>query len=193
MLNTISLMGRVASAPELRSTQSGVSVTTWTLAVDRDFQSGGTNRECDFISCVAWNKTAEFIAKYFGKGRMIAITGTLHSRTYDDKNGTKHYVTEVYADSADFTGEPKPAQNAQNAPYSAPQAQGYNNTNVQPQAPQRAPQTAQQANPNGYPSPYMYAPPRDQAVQQTPQQAAASDMSADFAAFGTFDEQGLPF
>lgn len=186
-LNKVIIMGRIAHNLELKQTQSGSAVLSFTVAIDR--YSKDEEKAADFISCVAWNKTAEFIAKYFGKGRMIAITGTLHSRTYDDKNGTKHYVTEVYVDSADFTGEPKHMENAQNGAYSHAQPQGYNNTNTQLQAPQ----AAQQVNPNGYPSPYMYAPPREQAVQQTPQQATAPDMSADFAAFGTFDEQGLPF
>lgn len=190
-LNKVIIMGRITHDLEMKQTQSGTAVLSFSVAVDR--YSKDEEKAADFISCVAWNKIAEFIAKYFGKGRMIAITGTLHSRTYDDKNGTKHYVTEVYVDSADFTGEPKHTENAQNAPYSAPQAQGYNNAPAQPATQYSAPQAAQQANPNGYSSPYMYAPPREQTVQQTPQQAAAPDMSADFAAFGTFDEQELPF
>jgi single-strand DNA-binding protein len=181
-LNKVIIMGRITHNLEVKQTPSGTAVLSFSVAIDR--YSKDEEKAADFISCVAWNKTAEFIAKYFGKGRMIAITGTLHSRTYDDKNGSKHYVTEVFVDSADFTGEPKPAENAQNAPYSAPQAQGYSNANAQPQAPQRAPQAAQQANPNGYPSPYMYAPPREQL---------APDTSADFADFEVFSEDGVPF
>lgn len=158
-LNQVIIMGRITKELEIKQTPSGTAVLSFTVAVDR--YSKDTEKAADFISCVAWNKTAEFIAKYFGKGRMIAIIGTLHSRTYDDKNGTKHYVTEVYVDSADFTGEPKLAENAQNGAYSA-----------------------QQANPNGYPSPYMYAPPREQP---------APDTSADFADFEVFSEDGVPF
>lgn len=190
-LNKAILMGRITHDLEMKQTPSGTAVLSFSIAVDR--YSKDEEKAADFISCVAWNKTAEFIVKYFGKGRMIAITGTLHSRTYDDKNGSKHYVTEVYVDSADFTGEPKLTGSAQSGAYSHAQPQGYNNAPAQPATQYSAPQAAQQANPNGYPSPYMYAPPREQAVQQTPQQAAAPDMSADFAAFGTFDEQGLPF
>lgn len=190
-LNKAILMGRITHDLEMKQTQSGTAVLSFSIAVDR--YSKDEEKAADFISCVAWNKTAEFIAKYFSKGRMIAITGTLHSRTYDDKNGSKHYVTEVFVDSADFTGEPKLTGSAQSGAYSHAQPQGYNNAPAQPATQYSAPQTAQQANPNGYPSPYMYAPPREQAVQQTPQQAAAPDMSADFAAFGTFDEQGVPF
>jgi single-strand DNA-binding protein len=181
-LNKAIIMGRITHNLEMKQTTNGQTVLSFTIACDR--YSKTEEKAADFISCVAWNKTAEFIGKYFGKGRMIAVTGTLHSRTYDDKNGSKHYVTEVFVDSADFTGEPKPAENAQNAPYSAPQAQGYSNAPAQPATQYSAPQTAQQANPNGYPSPYMYAPPREQP---------APDTSADFADFEVFSEDGVPF
>ena len=115
MLNTISLMGRVASAPELRSTQSGVSVTTWTLAVDRDFQSGGTNRECDFISCVAWKKTAEFVAKYWpDKGQMMGLVGRLQSRKWEDKTGAKRVSWEVIVESVYFCGKQDNSEKSSN-------------------------------------------------------------------------------
>jgi single-strand DNA-binding protein len=178
-LNKVIIMGRITHNLEVKQTPSGTAVLSFSVAIDR--YSKDEEKAADFIFCVAWNKTAEFIAKYFGKGRMIAITGTLHSRTYDDKNGSKHYVTEVFVDSADLTGEPKPAENAQSGAYSRAQPQGYNNTNTQPQTSQRTSQTAQQANPNGYPSPYMYAPPRDKP---------APDTSADFE---VFSEDGTPF
>lgn len=115
MLNTISLMGRVASAPELRTTQSGVSVTTWTLAVDRDFQSGGTNRECDFISCVAWKKTAEFVAKYWpDKGQMMGLVGRLQSRKWEDKTGAKRVSWEVIVESVYFCGKQDNSEKSSN-------------------------------------------------------------------------------
>ncbi len=107
MLNSVILMGRLTADPELRSTQNGTSVTQFTLAVDRDFVKQGEERQTDFISCVAWKQTAEFISKHFGKGNMLAVTGRLQSRTFDDKNGVKHYVTEVIVDKASFTGEAK--------------------------------------------------------------------------------------
>ena len=112
MLNRVILMGRITQDLELKSTPSGVSVLSFSIAVDRGFVKQGEERQADFISCVAWRQQAEFISKYFGKGRMIAIEGNLRTRTYDDKNGTKHYVTEVYVDSASFTGEPKQGGNA---------------------------------------------------------------------------------
>lgn len=104
MLNTCILMGRLTADPELRTTQSGKSVASFTLAVDRDFQQGG-EKQADFISVVAWGKTAEFIDKYFCKGRMIAVVGRIQTRTYTDKDGNKRKATEVAADKVSFTGE----------------------------------------------------------------------------------------
>lgn len=107
MINSVVIMGRITAPLELKSTQSGLSVLQFTVAVDRDFVKQGEERQADFISCVAWKQTAEFISRYFGKGRMIALTGRLQSRTYDDRNGSKHYVTELIVQQASFTGEPK--------------------------------------------------------------------------------------
>ena len=106
-LNSVVIMGRITAPLELRSTQSGTSVLQFTVAVDRDYTKHGEERQADFISCVAWKQTAEFISRYFGKGRMIALTGRLQSRTYDDKNGSRHYITELIVNTASFTGEPK--------------------------------------------------------------------------------------
>lgn len=106
-LNSVAIMGRITAPLELRSTTSGTSVLQFTVAVDRDFVKQGEERQADFISCVAWKQTAEFISRYFGKGRMIALTGRLQSRTYDDKNGSRHYITELIVQQASFTGEPK--------------------------------------------------------------------------------------
>ena len=105
MLNNAVIMGRLVADPELRTTGSGISVSSFTVAVDRRFNRQGEDRQADFIDVIAWRQTAEFISKYFGKGRMIALEGQLRTRTYDDKNGVKHYVTEVYVDNASFTGE----------------------------------------------------------------------------------------
>lgn len=107
MLNTVVLLGRITQDIELKSTTGGTSVIQFTVAVDRNFSKKGEEKQTDFISCVAWKQTAEFISKHFGKGRMIAIEGRLQSRTYDDKNGVKQYVTEVIVDKASFTGEAK--------------------------------------------------------------------------------------
>lgn len=110
MLNKVIIMGRLTQDPELRSTPSGTSVLQFTVAVDRNYKQG-EEKQADFINCVAWKQHAEFIAKHFGKGRMIAIEGRLQSRTYDDKNGSKHYITEVIVENVFFTGEPKPQDN----------------------------------------------------------------------------------
>lgn len=104
MLNACILMGRLTADPELRTTQTGKSVASFSLAVDRDFQQSG-EKQADFISVVAWGKTAEFIDKYFCKGRMIAIQGRIQTRTYTDKDGNKRKATEVVADKVSFTGE----------------------------------------------------------------------------------------
>ena len=105
MLNRVILMGRITHDLEIKQTPNGVSVIPFTLAVERQFKGANGERETDFINCVAWRQQAEFIGKYFSKGRMIAIEGNLRTRTYDDKNGAKHYVTEVYVDNVSFTGE----------------------------------------------------------------------------------------
>lgn len=105
MLNRVVLMGRITHDLEVRQTQNGVACLQFTIAVDRNFKNANGEYDTDFISCVAWRESAEFINRYFGKGKMIAVEGQLRSRTYDDKNGSKHYITEVYVDSASFTGE----------------------------------------------------------------------------------------
>lgn len=107
MLNRVILMGRITHDLELKQTQGGVSVLSFNIAVDRGYVRQGEERQTDFISCVAWRQRAEFINNYFAKGRMIAIEGSLQTRTYDDKNGVKRYVTEVVVDNVSFTGEPK--------------------------------------------------------------------------------------
>lgn len=107
MLNRVILMGRITQDLELKQTQSGNAVLSFTVAVDRNYAPQGQDRQTDFINCVAWKQKAEFINNYFAKGRMIAVEGNLQTRTYDDKNGTKHYITEVVVDNVSFTGEPK--------------------------------------------------------------------------------------
>ena len=108
MLNRVILMGRITQDLEVRQTPNGQAVVTFNVAVDRNFKNQSGEYDADFITCVAWRNTAEFIGRYFGKGRMIALEGQLRSRTYEDKNGTKHYVTEVFVDSASYTGEKTP-------------------------------------------------------------------------------------
>lgn len=107
MLNKVIIMGRLTADPELRQTGSGVNTCRFTVAVDRNFVPQGGERQADFITCVAWRQQAEFISRYFAKGRMICIEGNLRTGSYDDRNhpDVKHYTTEVYVDGVSFTGE----------------------------------------------------------------------------------------
>ena len=103
MLNHITLMGRLTRDPELRRTGSGIAVASFTLAVDRDFApKDGGERECDFIDCVAWRQTGEFVSKYFTKGRMAVVSGRLQIRGWTDKEGNKRRTAEVVADNVYF-------------------------------------------------------------------------------------------
>ena len=105
MLNRVILMGRLVAAPELKTTASGLSVTSFRIAVDRSYVKQGEERKADFIDIVCWRQTAEFVCRYFGKGAMIAVEGQLQTRTYQAKDGTNRYVVEVVADNVSFTGE----------------------------------------------------------------------------------------
>ena len=105
MLNRVILMGRMVADPELKQTPNGVSVATFRLAVERNYQPKDSNeRLCDFISCVAWRQTGEFITRYFSKGSMIVIEGSIQTRQYQDKNGNKRTAVEMIADQAYFAG-----------------------------------------------------------------------------------------
>ena len=103
MLNHITIMGRLTREPELRRTGSGIAVASFTVAVDRDIVSrDGGERETDFIDCVAWRQTGEFVSKYFTKGRMIVVSGRLQIRSWNDKDGNKRRTAEVVADNCYF-------------------------------------------------------------------------------------------
>ena len=107
MYNKVILMGRIVNDLELKALQSGTSVLSFRIAVDRNYQPKDGERQTDFISVTAWRTAAEFISKYFEKGRMILIEGELRTRSYTDKDGKNNTVTEVVATSAHFTGEKK--------------------------------------------------------------------------------------
>ena len=107
MLNNITLMGRLVANPELRHTSTGLAVTSFTLAVNRDFARQGEERSTDFIDIVAWRNNAEFAAKYFSKGQLVAVVGSLQTRTYQDKNGMNRKVFEVVADRLHFAESKK--------------------------------------------------------------------------------------
>ncbi len=102
MLNRIVLIGRLTKDPELRYTQSGKAVCTFTLAVDRPYLANNGNREADFINIVVWNKTAENCAQYLAKGKLAAVDGRLQIRSYDGQDGQRRYVTEIIADNVRF-------------------------------------------------------------------------------------------
>lgn len=172
MLNKVILMGRITRDLELKTTPSGVSVLTFSIAVDRSFVRQGEERQADFITCVAWRQQAEFINRYFGKGRMIAVVGNLRTRTYDDKNGTKHYVTEVYVDEASFTGEPK-------------QQRGYQGGYQQ--------QPSYQQN-NSYQGSYQQQPAPQQNNYQSGRPQPDDPMNiGDIQDFEVFSDDGVPF
>lgn len=103
-MNRVILMGRLTADPELRQTPNGISVLSFSMAVDRGYTGRDQQRQTDFINLVAWRQTAEFISRYFSKGRMIAIEGTLQSRNYEDKQGNKRTAFEVVVDRAYFCG-----------------------------------------------------------------------------------------
>lgn len=122
MINNVVLMGRLVATPELRNTPTGYAVTSFSVAVERSFARQGEQRQTDFINCVAWRNTAEFITRYFQKGQMIALTGSIQTRNYEDKNGNKRTAVEVLVDQASFCGSKAESggNNGYNQGYSAP-------------------------------------------------------------------------
>lgn len=134
-LNKIILMGRLTADPELKRTANDYSVTSFTLAVDVGY---GENKKTDFIDCVAWRQTAEFVTRYFSKGKMIAVEGKIQTRTYEDKNGNKRKAVEVLVEQCFFTGEKASSDTGHSAPppaasFAPPPPQGSLNdfTDVQ--------------------------------------------------------------
>lgn len=109
-LNKVIMMGRLTADPELRRTQQNTAVTSFTLAVDRSYAKPGEQKQTDFIDCVAWAGTAEFVSKWFKKGQLVAVVGRLQARIWEDKNGQKRKTTEVNADEAYFAESKKGEQ-----------------------------------------------------------------------------------
>jgi len=107
MLNHITIMGRLTRDPEMRRTGSGVPVTSFTIACDRDFSGKGSEKETDFIDITAWRNTAEFVNSYFSKGRMVVVSGRLQIRSWTDKNGNSRKSAEVVADNVYFADSKK--------------------------------------------------------------------------------------
>lgn len=119
MLNHITIMGRLTRDPELRRTGSGTAVTSFTVAADRDFPGPDGQKETDFIDCVAWRQTAEFVSKYFTKGRMAVVSGRLQLRGWTDKDGNKRKTAEVVADNVYF-GDSKSDSDGNRTPAYTP-------------------------------------------------------------------------
>ncbi len=172
MLNHIVVMGRLTRDPELRRTGTGIAVASFTLAVDRDFTSkDGGERETDFIDCVAWRQTGEFVSKYFAKGRMAVVSGRLQIRSWTDKDGNKRRSAEVIADNVYF-GDSKPNAAAGNTCGQAPANAGYS-------APSTAPGYGSYSAPSAAPGYGGYTAP-------------ANGAASDFAMLEDDDAQ-LPF
>lgn len=120
-MNKAILIGRLAADPEFRTTQSGISNASFRIAVQRKYANKDGTREADFISCVAWRQTAEFVDKYFSKGSMIALEGSIQTRSYEAQDGSKRYVTEVLVDNVEFVERKQSAE----APAHEPDAEGF--------------------------------------------------------------------
>ena len=103
-MNKVILMGRLTKDPEIRYTQNNIPVASFTLAVNRRFAKENDGVKADFFNVIAWNKTGEFVSKYFKKGQQIAVVGRLQNRNWDDQNGQKHYATDIIAEEVDFAG-----------------------------------------------------------------------------------------
>lgn len=143
-MNKVILVGRLTADPVLRQNQSGVLSCRFTVAIDRRFADKNTGeRQTDFINCIAWRQQAEFISRYFNKGKMIGIEGNLRTGSYTDKNHSDvtHYTTDVVVDNVEFVGEKAESRGNGNS-YSGYNNGGYNNNNgfQAPPAQQKAPQ-----------------------------------------------------
>ena len=119
MLNRVILMGRLTKDPELKQTPNNVSVATFSLAVDRNYQSDKDNKQTDFINIVAWRHTAEFVGKYFTKGQLVAVEGSIQTRSYQDKDGNNRTVFEVVADQVYFAEKKQNGENKSQSESSA--------------------------------------------------------------------------
>ena len=126
-MNKVILIGRLARDPEMRTTPNGVATTSFTIAVQRNYANAQGDREADFISCVAWRKQAENIAKYCSKGSQVAVEGRIQTRNYDAQDGTKRYVTEVIADNVSFLGGR--STSSESSSYAANNYNNVSNTN----------------------------------------------------------------
>ena len=175
MLNVAIIMGRLTRDPELRRTNSGKPVASFTVAVDRDYATEGQEKETDFIDCVAWNGTAEFVDKYFKKGSMIVVSGRLQLRNWTDKDGNKRKTAEILASNVYF-GESKKSQEGSNQSYGQ---NAYPGGNSAPAGYQMPPAN----NYGSYPPAYL---------QQSVQQPAPNVPQYNQQGFGGYQQSGYP-
>ena len=173
MLNLAIIMGRLTREPELRRTGSGVAVTNFTVAVDRDYTPEGGEKETDFIDCVAWRQTGEFVQKYFTKGSMIVVKGRMQIRNWTDKDGNKRRTAEIVADNVYF-GDGKKSQEGNNP--------GYNQN----------PYPANTGAPNGYQNqqPQNYGGYQQGYPQQSYQQPKFNGPQYNQQGFGGYQQNG---
>ncbi|WP_405346843.1 single-stranded DNA-binding protein [Ruminococcus sp.] len=140
MLNRVVLMGRLVADPELKTTNTGISVTSFRIAVDRSYVKAGEQRQADFFDIVAWRSSAEFVCRNFSKGSLIAIDGQLQSRQYQTKDGQNRTAIEVVADNVSFTGERRDTAGTYGGGYNqAPRANTYGGSQAAPEAPAQQP------------------------------------------------------
>lgn len=191
MLNHITIMGRLTRDPELRRTGTGIAVASFTVAVDRDYSGkDSSEKKTDFIQCVAWRQTGEFVSKYFAKGRMIVVSGRLEIRDWTDKEGNKRSTAEINVDNAYF-GDSKPQGGAQQPAaggYAAPAAPSYGQSAGSGYAAPAAPSYGQAAG-GGYAAPTVpsYGQPAGGGYAANP-----GNPASDFALLNDDDAQ-LPF
>lgn len=195
MLNHITIMGRLTRDPELRRTGSGIAVASFTLAVDRDYAAEGQERETDFIDCVAWRQTGEFVSKYFTKGRMAVVAGRLQIRNWTDKEGNKRRSAEVVADNVYFGDSKKEGGASNNAPagdpngYQMPPAQQYGAPGQNGYPPQQ-PASQQGGYPTQQPAPQQAGYPAQQGGYPqygAPQQGYAPQGGYPAQDYGAYD------
>ena len=131
-MNKVELVGRLTKDPEVKLTSNQTQFCNFTVAVDRRFKDSNGQRQADFISCVAWRQTAAFIQKYFRKGNRIGLVGSIQTRTYDDQNGQKRYITEVVVDEAEFVESGNGQQGGEQAYHEAPVARPASSVQAPP-------------------------------------------------------------
>lgn len=184
-MNKVILIGRLTANPECKQTQNGVAMCRFTIAVNRQYQKD-KQQESDFITCQAWRNTADFVSRYFSKGKPIIVEGSLRNNNYTDKNGVNHYGMDVLVESVEFTINDNSQQTQQQA-TSYQQQPRQNNQYQQPQQYNNYQQAPQQQYPNQYPQQQPYAPAQPN-YQQPAQQVNAPRNQTNVNNLNNFEE-----